>query len=103
MRATSTVSLGALLGTASASFTFAIASLYFDDFMSACASWSGLPTSGRTASGLSAAKAVAPNMRAAHRTACRPMRFIGGLPSIEELLGSYEADLRDPQALRRRH
>src|SRR5579862_3152205 len=72
--------------------------------MRACAACSGLPTSGRTPSAATAERLLAANARPAHRTTCNAMRFITSISrSIQELLGSDEADLRDSLALRRGH
>src|SRR3954469_20516624 len=93
------------LGTASAFAISAMASRPLRCFTNACAACNGLPTSGRTELGgcwAPASKTAAPTMSAAHRTACRALRFIRTL-LVEELLRADQADLGHAQALRGSH
>src|SRR5258706_6204059 len=93
-------------GTASAFAISAIASRPLRCFTRACAACNGLPTSGLTPSPFCCARtsnpADAQNMAAAHRTACRALRFMRTL-LVQELLCADQADLGDAIALRRGH
>src|ERR1700682_993859 len=108
MRCTTSVSLGPF-AAASASLILAIASRWRPALARACASCSGFPTSGRTASPFAWAcasnEAAAPRSSAAHRTARREcMRVIADSPElVEELLGADQPDLGNAVALRGRH
>src|SRR5258708_38281077 len=103
MRVMIKASLAVLPETASASFTLAIASRSLPERSRLCASWSGLPTSGRTASAFCAKASIpaaAEMSKAAHATA--PSRLSGFMASyglVEELLGADQPDLGDAEAL----